>query len=69
MNIRNADSIGKCTQFCREIISYLKNSFSGYLAVGFDTENPVSFILDHPQPPVLSYFPCQIKEFIRFILD
>ena len=52
VEIKLADNIGKCNQYGLEILDQLKNSFSGYLAVGFDTENPVSFIPNRPQPHV-----------------
>ena len=52
VEIKIADTIGKCNQYGLEILNYLKISFSGYLAVGFDSENPVSFIPNHPQPHV-----------------
>ena len=55
VEIKIADSIGKCNQYGLEILDQLKNSFSGYLAVGFDTENPVSFIPNRPQPHVYIY--------------
>lgn len=52
VEIKIADTVGKCNQYGLEILNYLKISFTGYLVVGFDTENPVSFIPNHPQPHV-----------------